>query len=208
MPLSSTGWRRIACLDRRPRDQLEWLAAHGTLRRFEAGEVVSKVGDPNPGALHHLLRPHGHLRESGQWSQEGLRMERGGRDRPSPLLANGRAARKLDRRGSDRSAGHRARVLPRYDPAMPRGHGPPGGRHGRPCPPVHRQRPANREDDLARAPRRRPRARAQQSGLGAGAQRPRAQRPRVRDGSRGARARLHAALGRTARGDRQGAGPV
>ena len=40
-----------------PRDQLEWLAAHGTLRRFEAGEVVSKVGDPIP-ALYIIFSGH------------------------------------------------------------------------------------------------------------------------------------------------------
>jgi len=31
-----------------PREQLEWLAAHGRLERFEVGGVVSKVGEPIP----------------------------------------------------------------------------------------------------------------------------------------------------------------
>src|SRR5262245_41168483 len=29
-----------------PRPELEWLAAHGTLRRVEAGEIVTKKGGP------------------------------------------------------------------------------------------------------------------------------------------------------------------
>jgi signal transduction histidine kinase len=37
-----------------PRDQLEWLAAHGTLERFEPGETVSKKFEPIP-ALYIVL---------------------------------------------------------------------------------------------------------------------------------------------------------
>jgi signal-transduction protein with cAMP-binding, CBS, and nucleotidyltransferase domain len=29
-----------------PREQLEWLAAHGTLQRFDVGEMVSQVDMP------------------------------------------------------------------------------------------------------------------------------------------------------------------
>jgi len=37
-----------------PREQLEWLAAHGTLERFEPGDTVSKKLEPIP-ALYVVL---------------------------------------------------------------------------------------------------------------------------------------------------------
>ena len=40
-----------------PRDQLEWLAAHGTLHRFEAGDLVSSIDRPVT-ALYVMLSGH------------------------------------------------------------------------------------------------------------------------------------------------------
>jgi len=44
-----------------PRAQLEWLAAHGKLKRFDAGEVVARAGDPVQ-ALYVVLSGHFSIR--------------------------------------------------------------------------------------------------------------------------------------------------
>lgn len=51
-----------------PTAELEWLVSHGTLRRFAAGELVSRKGEPVPG-LHVILegRMSHHTDQSGVW---------------------------------------------------------------------------------------------------------------------------------------------
>jgi len=45
-----------------PREQLEWLAAHGTLRHYAAGDVLARQGGPIPQELYVVLSGHFSIR--------------------------------------------------------------------------------------------------------------------------------------------------
>ena len=154
-----------ATLGGAPRAELAWLVAHGSLRRLDEGEVLSAKGTPVAG-LFVVLTGHIAIFVDRGAGRHKVMEWRGGRRRGhAALLAPGQPARRLGRPGAVGDSGRsRATDLP----AMIR------ECHEITSMLVHKmldrsrrlhvERPARREDGLARQTVGRTRARAEQPG--------------------------------------------
>ena len=186
-----------------PREELEWLAARGTVRRLEVGGVLSAKGAPVEGLFVILSGRIAIFIDRGSGPHK-LAEWRGGDVTGllpySRLVAAPGAVARPGALGGPRRA-PRAHERPR--PGVPRADVDPRPPDDRSGAGIHVERAARREDDLARAPLGGPRPRAEQSRV-----RDRAERGAPREPARGrraggARARRGGPDGRPVRRDRR-----
>ena len=132
-----------------PREELEWLASHGSLRHLNVGDVLSAKSAPVEG-LYVLLTGH-----------VAIFVDRGaGRHKMMEWRAGDVTGvlpySRLVNPPGDSVAQEPSEILavpgpsPRDDSRLSRGHVDPRAQDARPRPGVHVERPARREDDLAR----------------------------------------------------------
>ncbi len=187
-----------------PREELEWLAAHGSLRRLDEGEVLSAKGVPVAGMFVVLT---GHI---------AIFVDRGaGRHKVMEWWA-GDVTGMLPYSRLVSPPGDSVAQEPSESWPIPRDDlremirecheitSHPRAQDGRSQPAVHVERSARREDGLARQAVGRTRARAEQPGGGDRAQRGAARGPAGGRRAGDARARRRAAERRAARRGRRG----
>ena len=172
---------------RAPREELEWLVAHGSLRHLAPGEVLSTKGEPVTGLFIVLT---GHV---------AIFLDRGAGRHKLMEWRGGDVAGVLPYSRMVSPPGHSVAqepteilAIPREDlPAMIRdcheAHLAPRPQDARSQPRVRVERPAGREDAVARQAVRRTRARAEQPGLRHRTQRLAARRAAGRRRTGGAR---------------------
>ena len=69
-----------------PREELEWLAAHGTLERYEPGAMIARKGEPVE-ALYVILRGHvSHLTDQGGTWRKAMDWRDGDVDGHAPVF--------------------------------------------------------------------------------------------------------------------------
>ena len=188
-----------------PREELAWLAAHGSLWHLDDGGVVSAAGAPVVG-LHIVLTGHVAIfvdRGAGRHKVHGV--ARRGRHGRAPVLAHGECAGQCHRAGAHGYLRRPSRPLSRDDSRVPSGHVDARAQDARPRPGLHVERAARREDDLARQAVGGPGPRAEQPGVGHRAQRVAARGPSGGRRAGDARAGRRAADRSPARGRRRGA---
>ena len=151
-----------------PREELVWLAAHGELYRTTRGELLTQTASMWD-RLAMVLSGHiaiyvdrglgpRKVMEWGAGDVTGLlpysRMTKAKSPGGDPVVV-----------GAGRSLSGRSRRLPRDDPGVPDGHDGARAHDDRSRAEIHIQRPAGREDDIARQVVGRARARAEQSSI-------------------------------------------
>ena len=158
-----------------PREELAWLASHGTLRHLEAEWLTTK-GAPVEG-LFVVLSGRRHLRRPRRRAAQGHGVAGGDVTGVLPYS-------RLIASPGDVVAQEPTDVLavprggsPRDDSRVSRGHVDPRAQDARSRPGLHVERPARREDGLARQAVRRTGPRAEQPGIGDRAQRGAARGP-------------------------------
>ena len=187
-----------------PREELAWLAAHGSLRQLNAGDVLTREGRAGRRACSSCCRGASPFRRPRRRAAQDHGMAR--RATSTGMLPYSRLVSPpgdtVAQEPSEILAVHRDH-LRRDDPRVPRGHVDPRPHDARSRARLHLERPARREDGLARQAVRGTRARAEQPGVGDRAQRVAARGPAGGGRAGGARARRVAADRRAARGGRR-----
>ncbi len=186
-----------------PREELEWLAAHGARPATGSGRRALGEGPARRGPVRHSLGPHRALHRSRLRSAEARGVAGWRRDGHASVLPSRHGAGPVGRpgalRGPRRAPGADARSragVRRADDDLR----PPDARSGAG---IHVERAARREDDLARAAVGGPRPRAEQSRVGDRTERGAPREPARGRRAGGARSRRGGPDGRPVRRDRR-----